>query len=99
MNLPPNQQLVSQGKWPVVGEKSPRRSDEPWTISVTGLAENPKSWSLDELRRIPLEAFTVDIHCVTRWSRPGSRFRGLPLANLLAECRPLPSAKFISFRA
>ena len=99
MNLPPNQQLVSSGKWPVVGEKFPRKSDEPWSVAVTGLIESPHSWSLGALKRYPLEEFTVDIHCVTRWSRPGSRFRGIPLARLLEECRPLPSARFVSFNA
>jgi len=73
--------------------------DRPWKVEVTGLVENPRSWGLEELRQMPLEDFTVDIHCVTRWSRPGSRFRGIPLAALLTKSEPKPSARYISFGA
>ena len=97
--LPPNQQLVSAGKWPVVGEKAPRRSDTPWIVEVCGLVRNPRIWSLNDLLRIPHSEFRVDIHCVTRWSRPGSRFRGIPLETLLAESAPEESARFVSFVA
>src|SRR5436309_1193826 len=97
--LPPNQQLVAPGKWPVVGEKSPRRSDEPWTVTVDGLVENRHVWSLDELRSLPQVEVTVDIHCVTRWSKPGARFSGVPLTYTLNLAGLLPQARFISFTA
>jgi DMSO/TMAO reductase YedYZ molybdopterin-dependent catalytic subunit len=97
--LPPNQQLVAPGKWPVVGEKGPRDRKEPWTVQVTGLVERPRTWTLEELRALPQVEQVIDIHCVTRWSRPGAIFRGVPLERLLEECRPRPEACFISFVA
>jgi DMSO/TMAO reductase YedYZ molybdopterin-dependent catalytic subunit len=99
VNLPPNQELAAPHKWPVVGERAPRADDSPWTITVTGLVEREVTWTLDELLARPLEARTIDIHCVTRWSKPGARFEGIPLAALLAEAGPLPEAKFLSFVA
>ena len=97
--LPPNQQVTSNGKWPVVGEKAPRLSDEPWTVQVAGLVAAQRQFTLDELRAFGEEDFVVDIHCVTRWSRPASRFRGVRLAKILDVCRPLEDARFVSFVA
>jgi DMSO/TMAO reductase YedYZ molybdopterin-dependent catalytic subunit len=97
--LPPNQQLVAPGNWPVVGEKAPRESDEPWTVAVTGLVAQQCVWSLSDLRTLPQVEQAVDIHCVTRWSRLVARFKGIPLARLLQECGPLSEARYISFVA
>lgn len=98
-SLPPNQQLVAAGKWPVMGEKLPGGSVEAWSVSVGGLVEAPTTWTLEEIVAMPRVEQVVDIHCVTRWSKPGARFSGVPLAQLLEECRPLPDARFLSFVA
>jgi hypothetical protein len=42
---------------------------------------------------------TVDIHCVTRWSKLGARFRGVSLEDFLSRCEPVPEARYISFIA
>ena len=101
--LPPGQQLAARGKWPQVGEATP--SDLPpdaaatWQIDVAGLIAAPRSWSLDDLRRLPRAERPIDIHCVTRWSKPAVRFAGVLLADLLAEVGVNVEAKFISFIA
>ena len=97
--LPPHQQLVALGKWPVVGERMPRIPDGPWTVSVSGAVEREATWSLDELRGLPQVTRRIDIHCVTRWSRLGVEFTGVPLSAILDACRPSVSARFISFVA
>jgi DMSO/TMAO reductase YedYZ molybdopterin-dependent catalytic subunit len=33
---------------------------------------------------LPVEEFTVDLHCVTKWSKLGTRWRGVPVAEVLA---------------
>src|SRR5712692_8623116 len=68
ITLPPHQQLAAAGKWPVVGERVPRRSDEPWRVSVIGLVVRPQTWTLAELRALPAVERAIDVHCVTRWS-------------------------------
>ncbi|HKO41788.1 MAG TPA: molybdopterin-dependent oxidoreductase [Pyrinomonadaceae bacterium] len=98
-SLPPNQQLAASLKWPVMGEKSPRNSTEPWLVSIGGLVATPMSWSLEEITAMPRVEQIVDIHCVTRWSKTGARFSGVPLSRLLERCRPLPEARFLSFKA
>jgi DMSO/TMAO reductase YedYZ molybdopterin-dependent catalytic subunit len=97
--LPPNQQLVAPGKWPIVGERLPRKSSESWYISIGGLVAEPKSYALEELMAMPRVERIVDIHCVTRWSKLGARFSGVPLSRFLERCSPLPGAHFISFVA
>lgn len=82
-----------------MGEKSPRRSDAPWRVSVGGLVSAPGTWTLDEMMAMPRVERVIDIHCVTRWSKLGAQFNGVPLSRLLDQCRPLPEARFISFLA
>jgi len=41
-------------------------------------------WSWDELRALPATQITVDIHCVTKWSKLDTRWRGASFDTLLA---------------
>lgn len=99
--LPPNQQLVASGKWPIIGEKAPaaRDPEKPLQLSISGLVTHPMSWTEAELRSMEQEERVVDIHCVTRWSKLGAKFIGISLKNLLKTCQPTVEAKFISFVA
>ncbi|MEX2141932.1 MAG: molybdopterin-dependent oxidoreductase [Pirellulales bacterium] len=99
MQLPPGQQLVAPGKWPLVGERSARASSGPWSVRVYGLVESPRVFSLADLAALPPLERSVDIHCVTRWSKPDVRFGGAQLADLLAIVRPQVAARFVSFVA
>ena len=98
-SLPPRQQLVARGKWPPVGERAPRVSDEPWSVTIAGEVAHPRRFDLTELKAFPHVERQVDIHCVTRWSKLGAPFRGVALEALLAAAQPLVTAKFISFVA
>ena len=95
--LPPGQERTA--KWPVVGERAPRADDAPWTLTIGGLVETPLTWGLDELLAMPQTQMTLDIHCVTRWSRFDARFSGISLASLLAQVRPCSEARFLNFVA
>jgi DMSO/TMAO reductase YedYZ molybdopterin-dependent catalytic subunit len=97
--LPPGQQLVARGKWPQVGERAPRADAGPWRVSIDGLVERPLDLTWHELASWPQVEQSVDIHCVTRWSKPGVRFRGVRLAELLAAAGVREEARFISFVA
>ena len=80
---------------------SPRRCSpaSPWRVTVRGAVAQPLELSLADLQEFPQVDRTVDIHCVTRWSRLGVRFQGVPLAAILAAASPLPTARFVSFIA
>jgi len=98
--LPPGQ--ITTRKFPVVGEKSPPPEAldlESWRLEVGGLVEESLELGFDDFRTLPREDFDVDIHCVTSWSRLGSRFSGVRFATLMGRARPLPEARFARFIA
>lgn len=98
-DLPPNQVLAAPGKWPVVGERTPGAGAEDWTVEFAGLCRSQRSLTLAEIRSLPQVEQVVDVHCVTRWSKPRMRFRGVPLSLLLDLVHPEPEARFLSFIA
>ncbi len=54
-----------------------------WTFSVTDGGQTRKSWTWEEFQALPAETVTVDIHCVTRWSKLSTQWRGVPVETLL----------------
>jgi DMSO/TMAO reductase YedYZ molybdopterin-dependent catalytic subunit len=98
--LPPGQQLVAAGKWPTIGEQDPRADDAPWRLVVGGAVARPCTFALEELQSWPQVEQTIDLHCVTRWSKLGVRFSGVPLAMMILDrAQPGPAARFVSFVA
>ncbi len=61
-----------------------------WDFRVFGLVETPLTLSWDELRALTRKQETVDIHCVTRWSKLDSTWEGIPIRAVLdrAGVRP-----------
>ncbi|MFC1758312.1 molybdopterin-dependent oxidoreductase [Planctomycetota bacterium] len=97
MNLPPNQQLISSSRWPVVGERAARADDAPWVIRIHGEVENECCFSLAELSSgdtFEIIDKDVDVHCVTRWSKLGMRFRGIRMRDLLNAATPTAQGNF-----
>lgn len=97
--LPPRQQFAAPGKWPAVGETAAAAPLGPWRVAVSGEVAAPLDLSIEKLQALPRVERTIDIHCVTRWSKPGMRFAGVTLASLLQVARPTAAAKFVSFVA
>jgi DMSO/TMAO reductase YedYZ molybdopterin-dependent catalytic subunit len=92
--LPPGQYLTK--KWPVLHAGSVPRVDlAKWDLAVTGEVEQPLRLTWEELRALPSTEVTLDIHCVTRWSRFDTTFRGVHWHELAKLCRPKPSARFV----
>jgi DMSO/TMAO reductase YedYZ molybdopterin-dependent catalytic subunit len=89
--IPPGQH-VTDG-FPVLHVGAvPHIDPAAWTLSFTGLVENPYTIGYDELRSLPSAEYRGDIHCVTRWSKKDTYWRGVPFRDLLARAEPLPSA-------
>ena len=57
--------------------------------------ESPITLSWEELQALPSLEVTIDIHCVTRWSRFDTTFRGVSWATLAERVKPKPSARFV----
>ena len=61
---------------------TPRVPLEEWTFEIRGAGE-PVRWSWDELRALPSEAIAADIHCVTKWSKLDTSWKGVSVDTLL----------------
>ena len=82
--LPPGQYLTTD--FPVLSAgPTPRVPLDRWRFTVTTEAGASRSWTWDELLALPHEDVTVDIHCVTKWSKLGTTWRGVPVAAFLAD--------------
>ena len=80
--LPPGQYLTSD--FPVLSAgPTPHVSLHDWTFSIRGQVDQPRSWSWAELQALPREEVTVDIHCVTKWSKLDTDWVGVSLDTLL----------------
>ena len=80
--LPPGQYLVDG--FPVLSAgPTPRTPLEEWDFSVVGEVDEPKRWTWEEFRALPSEEVTRDIHCVTKWSKLGTRWEGVSVDTLL----------------
>ncbi|MBA2501643.1 MAG: protein-methionine-sulfoxide reductase catalytic subunit MsrP [Pyrinomonadaceae bacterium] len=70
----------------------------PWTISVEGLANKPRTFDLDDLLRIaPPEERIYRLRCVEGWSMV-IPWIGFSLHKLLEQVEPLSSAKYVAFQ-
>ena len=79
--IPPGQHLV--GDFPVLSAgPTPHTPLEQWTFSIEGGAE-PVSWTWEEFQALPSDEVTVDIHCVTKWSKLDTAWKGVSLDTLL----------------
>jgi DMSO/TMAO reductase YedYZ molybdopterin-dependent catalytic subunit len=85
--LPPGQYLTRD--FPVLATgPTPIDAAENWSLSIGGAVERARKWSWDELLALPSETFTVDIHCVTQWTKLDTTWTGVPVDALLAEVSP-----------
>jgi DMSO/TMAO reductase YedYZ molybdopterin-dependent catalytic subunit len=92
--LPPGQYLTE--KWPVLHAGSVPETDlATWDFHVFGEVERELTLSWDELRDLPATEITADIHCVTRWSRFGTSFRGVHWRDLAPLVAPKPDARYL----
>ncbi|HJP78341.1 MAG TPA: sulfite oxidase-like oxidoreductase [Pseudonocardiaceae bacterium] len=80
--VPPGQ-YATNGFPVLAAGPTPHTPLADWTFTIRGAVEQPMSWTWDELRALPSETVTVDIHCVTRWSKLDTSWTGVSLDTLL----------------
>jgi DMSO/TMAO reductase YedYZ molybdopterin-dependent catalytic subunit len=80
--LPPGQYLVRD--FPVLSAgPTPHTGLDEWTFLISGDVDQPVSWTWEELLALPAETPSVDIHCVTKWSKLDTRWKGVSVDTLL----------------
>jgi DMSO/TMAO reductase YedYZ molybdopterin-dependent catalytic subunit len=94
--LPPGQSLTQ--KFPVL-HYGPVPVFDParWDFRIWGQVEEERTWSWEAFCRLPRSSLTMDIHCVTRWSKLDTTWEGVSLRRLveLGMVRLKPEAKFV----
>jgi DMSO/TMAO reductase YedYZ molybdopterin-dependent catalytic subunit len=81
--IPPGQYLVED--FPVLtAGPTPHTPLEKWDFTIVDEAGTMASrWGWAEFQALPAEDITVDIHCVTKWSKLGTTWRGVSVDTLL----------------
>ncbi|MDT8381989.1 MAG: protein-methionine-sulfoxide reductase catalytic subunit MsrP [Brevefilum sp.] len=82
-----------------VDEKAQDFVTSPWSVAVTGLVENPRIFTMEEI----LEAYEQEeriyrMRCVEGWSMV-IPWMGFPLHKLLEDVRPTSEAKYVLFES
>jgi DMSO/TMAO reductase YedYZ molybdopterin-dependent catalytic subunit len=82
--LPPGQYLTED--FPVLSAgPTPRVARDAWEFTITTEAGVRHRWDWTAFRALPAERFTVDLHCVTKWSKLGTAWEGVSLDTLFAD--------------
>jgi DMSO/TMAO reductase YedYZ molybdopterin-dependent catalytic subunit len=94
--LPPGQALTQ--RFPVLHYGPvPPFNPETWNLRVFGEVESEITWSWAEFNKLPTTTIKMDIHCVTRWSKFDTEWKGVSLKTLVDEgfIKPKPTAKYL----
>jgi DMSO/TMAO reductase YedYZ molybdopterin-dependent catalytic subunit len=80
--IPPGQYLVND--FPVLSAgPTPHTPLDEWSFTIDGAVDDAVSWPWREFLALPAETFTVDIHCVTKWSKLDTTWKGVSLDTVL----------------
>jgi DMSO/TMAO reductase YedYZ molybdopterin-dependent catalytic subunit len=83
-NLPPGQYLTRD--FPVLSAgPTPHVGLDRWQFTISTEVGNTRGWDWTQFRALPSAEVTVDLHCVTRWSKLQTTWRGVSLDALLAD--------------
>jgi DMSO/TMAO reductase YedYZ molybdopterin-dependent catalytic subunit len=86
--LPPGQYLTRD--FPVLSAgPTPHTPLDRWSFSIGGAVAHERRWSWDELLALPAELVTRDIHCVTKWSKLDTAWKGVSVDSLLEGAEPI----------
>ena len=98
--LPPGQSLTK--KFPVLHYGSVPEVDlSEWVFRIWGEVEEERRWTWEEFNALPTREVKMDVHCVTRWSKFDTVWKGVSVNRLVEEgiVKPLPSANFVTQHA
>jgi DMSO/TMAO reductase YedYZ molybdopterin-dependent catalytic subunit len=97
--VPPGQVLTE--KFPVLHfGRTPSYPDlARWDFRVFGEVATPFTLNWGEFRQLPTATVTLDIHCVTRWSKLDTAWEGVPFTHIAEVAQPSSAARFVIFHA
>ena len=82
--VPPGQYVTAD--FPVLSAgPTPNVPLNEWRFTIGGQVDKPLAWSWQELLALPAEDVTVDIHCVTKWTKLDTTWKGVSIDTLLKD--------------
>ena len=82
--VPPGQYVTAD--FPVLSAgPTPNVPLNEWRFTIGGQVDKPLAWSWQELLALPAEDVTVDIHCVTKWTKLDTTWKGVSVDTLLKD--------------
>jgi DMSO/TMAO reductase YedYZ molybdopterin-dependent catalytic subunit len=92
--IPPGQHLESG--FPVLSAgPTPRTPPDRWDFWIVGTVTQPKRWTWDELQALSQEPVTADVHCVTRWTKLDTHWKGVSVQTLLEQVAYPESVRYV----
>jgi DMSO/TMAO reductase YedYZ molybdopterin-dependent catalytic subunit len=85
--LPPGQ-YYERGFPVLTAGPTPNVEPAEWGLRIDGMVGSEREWTWDEFHELPFEAVPCDIHCVTKWSKLDTSFRGVSVDLLLEQAQP-----------
>ena len=80
--VPPGQYVTTD--FPVLtAGPTQQTSLDDWTLSIQLAGRLLATWSWREFGKLPQTEITTDIHCVTKWTKFDTRWRGVTFDDLL----------------
>jgi DMSO/TMAO reductase YedYZ molybdopterin-dependent catalytic subunit len=80
--LPPGQYLVRD--FPVLSAgPTPRVNLDTWEFRIATETGEKRTWDWPAFQALPADDITVDLHCVTKWSKLATSWRGVSVDTLL----------------
>jgi DMSO/TMAO reductase YedYZ molybdopterin-dependent catalytic subunit len=82
--VPPGQYVTRD--FPVLSAgPTPHTPLDDWSFTVQGAVRETVTWSWADFLKLPADTFTVDIHCVTKWSKLDTSWKGVSVDTLLRD--------------
>lgn len=92
--VPPGQTVTD--RFPILHEGDvPQYDMSSWSIRVFGEVEEEKTFTFDDLMNMPQTDVLCDIHCVTRWSKLDTNWRGIKFTDFMKHFNIKPEGKYV----
>ena len=82
-----------------VSDSLPQISESEYRLEVSGLVDNPRTYTLDDLKALPPTAFVQNFQCVTGWVVTNVHWEGVKLSDLLDRAGVRKGAVALAFES
>lgn len=90
VRIPPGQYITQD--YPVLSlGPTPQIDKDEWKLTTSGLGK-VLEWNWEEFQKLPQTSWTVDIHCVTKWSKLSTKWKGVLLDEIIKLVKLPPEA-------